>query len=58
MRLQVDAGAIDIVGPKEIAKAFEMRETEMSKTCIGYVAANGSSIKNYGEKKILGRRLH
>ena len=31
-----------------------MRETEMSKRGIGYVAANGSSIENYGEKKIVG----
>ena len=29
-----------------------MRETEMSKRGIGFVAANGSGIKNYGEKKI------
>ena len=29
-------------------------ETEMSKRGIGDVAANGSSIKNYGEKKIVG----
>ncbi len=28
-----------------------MRETEMSKKGIGLVAANGSGIKNYGEKK-------
>ena len=54
--MQIDSGAIDAVavGPKEIAKAFEMKETEMSKRGIGYVAANGSSIKNYGEKKIVG----
>ena len=50
VRVQIDSGAIDTVGPKEIAKAFEMKETEMSKRGIGYVAANGSSIKNYGEK--------
>ena len=42
------------MGPKEIASAFETKETEMSKRGIGYVAANGSSIKNYGEKKIVG----
>ena len=54
MRVQIDCGAIDTVGPKEIARAFEMKETEMSKRGIGYVAANGSSIKNYGEKKIVG----
>ncbi len=26
----------------------------MSNKSVGYVAANGSSIKNYGEKKIVG----
>ncbi len=36
-RVQVDAGAIDAVGPKEIARAHEMKETEMSKTGIGHV---------------------
>ena len=54
VRVQIDSGAIDTVGPKEIGKAFEMKETEMSKKGIGYVAANGSSIENYGEKKIVG----
>ncbi len=44
------------MGPKEIAKAFEMKETEMSKKGKGYVAANGSSSNNYGEKKIAGYR--
>ncbi len=47
---QIDSGAIDFVGPKDNAAAFKMRETEMSKRGIGFVAANGSGIKNYGEK--------
>ncbi len=50
VRAQIDSGATDTVGPKEIAQASEMRETEMSKRGIGYVAANGISIENYGEK--------
>ncbi len=44
-RVQIDTGAIDAVGPKEIVQAFEMKETIMSKKQIGYLAANGSSIK-------------
>ncbi len=52
--MQIESGAIDAVGPKEIAKALEMKETEMSKRGIGCVAANGSSIKNHGDKKIAG----
>ncbi len=46
--------AIDTVGPKEIARAFEMKETAMSRRGIGSVAAIGGGIKNYGEKKIIG----
>ncbi len=49
-----DSGAIDTVGPKKYARAFEMKETEMSERGVEYVAANGSSVKNYGEKKIVG----
>ena len=54
VRIQIGSGAIDTVGPKDIAGAFKMRETEMSKRGIGFVAANGSGIKSYGEKKIAG----
>ena len=52
--VQIDSGAVDTVGPKEIAGAFDTKETVMSKKGIGFVAANGSSIKNYGEKRIAG----
>ena len=51
VRIQIDSGAIDTVGPKDIAGAFKMRKTEMSKRGIGLVAANGSGIKNYGRRK-------
>ncbi len=54
IRVQIDSGANDTVGSKELSKAFEMKETAMSKRGIGYVAANGSGIKNYGEEKIVG----
>ncbi len=39
---------------REVAKAFEIKETAMSKRGVGHVAASGSSVKNYGEKKIVG----
>jgi hypothetical protein len=49
-RAQIDSGASDAVGPKEIAKeiakAFEMKETETSKSGKGYVAAIGRSVEN------------
>ncbi len=41
-------------GPKGMAGAFKMSESEMSRKGIGFVAANGSGIKNYGEKMIVG----
>ncbi len=53
-RVQIDSGAIDTVGPQEMARAFEMKETEMSRRGIRFLAANGSGIKNYGEKKVEG----
>jgi hypothetical protein len=53
-RVQIDSGMIDTVGPKDIAKAFEAKETMVSRIGVGYVAADGSSIKNYGEKTTFG----
>ncbi len=52
IRVQVGSGVIDTVGPKETAKACEMKEMARSKRGIGFVAAKGSRIKNYGEQKI------
>ncbi len=34
VRVQIDSGAIDTVGPREVAKAFAMKETVMSKKGI------------------------
>ncbi len=42
------------MGPKDIARAFEMKETITSKRGIAFVAACGIGIENYGEKKIIG----
>ncbi len=36
VRVHVDSGATDTIGPKEIARAFEMKETQMSRKGIGY----------------------
>ena len=54
IRVQVDSGAIDTVAPKEVASAFRVRETEASRRGLGFVAANGTKIKNYGEKQMVG----
>ena len=52
--MQIDSGAIDTVGPREVAKAFGMKETVMSKKGVGFIAANGSGIKSFGENRTVG----
>ncbi len=39
------------MGPKEIATAFEIKETVVSRRGIGPVAASGSGIKTTGRKR-------
>ncbi len=48
IRVQTFSGAVDTVCPTEIARAFDVKETAMSRRGIGFVAANGSGAKNYG----------
>ena len=45
--VNIDSGAVDTVGPKEVGRAFKLRETRASKEGKNYVAANGSKIQNY-----------
>ena len=54
VKVQVDSGAIDTVAPKNVAQKFVLRETPASRRGIGFVAANGSKIQNYGERKVSG----
>ena len=54
IRVQIDSGAVDTVGPKEIGRAFKLRETRASKLGRNYVAANGTTIRNYGERLVKG----
>jgi hypothetical protein len=54
IKVQVDSGAIDSVAPKDIASAFSLMKTRMSEAGVGFVAANGSKIDNYGEKQVVG----
>ncbi len=49
VRVQIDSGAMATVGPKEIARAFEMMEMVMSKRGVGFVAASESGIKHKRE---------
>ena len=54
VRLQVDSGAIDTVAPKTVGRHLPVRETEAVKRKMGYVAANGTKIANYGERILRG----
>ena len=49
-----DSGAVDHVITKDAAKAFSVKETNASRNGLTYRAANGTPIKNYGEKKLVG----
>ena len=53
--VQTDSGALDTVTPKDAAPGIMLKETMASKNGIGYVDANGTIIKNYGEKMIKGK---
>jgi len=45
---------VDHVITKDTARAFKTVETVMSKAGIGFTAANGTRINNYGAKKLNG----
>ena len=55
IEVTVDSGAVDTVGPPRIANKFPIRETRASRAGLDYRAANGTRIKNYGEKRITGK---
>ena len=50
----IDSGVVDTVGPKIAGRAFPIVPTRESRIGLGYRAANGSPIKNYGERTIEG----
>ena len=51
----IDSGAVDTVGPKDIGLQFPIKPTKESELGLGYRAANGSPIKNYGERILKGQ---
>ena len=50
----VDSGAIDSVMPKKVASGVKIRETAASRQGLTYRAANGTAIKNEGERALEG----
>ena len=51
----VDSGAHHSVGPPDVATYIEVEDTEASRAGRHYSAANGSGIRNYGQRIISGK---
>ena len=54
INVKIDSGAIDSCLPKSAGSGFQIKESKMSKEGSMYRAANGTSIRNYGEKDLKG----
>ena len=52
--IKLDSGAFDWVFNPATASAFAIEETTNSNRGLNYVAANGSAINNYGQRRIKG----
>ena len=52
--LKVDSGAIDTCIPPHVGQHFRLSESNMSRNQEGYRAANGTKIKNHGERSVCG----
>ena len=54
----VDSGAYNTVGPRHVGTHFPIKHMEASQEGKNYTAANGSAIKNYGQRVITGNNEH
>ena len=52
--VKIDSGAIDTVMPPTVAQYFNTVQTELSRKGTGFRAANGSPIKQYGQRTLRG----
>jgi len=52
VEMTVDSGSVDTVGPPTIGVGIPINPTKASKAGRNYTAANGTKIKNLGEKKL------
>jgi len=52
VRVTIDSGAVDSMGPTTMATDVKIKDTPASRTGLKYRAANGTSIDNLGEKAI------
>ena len=51
-KITIDSGAEESVWPIDLVDEGELVETEASRSDIGFVAANGARMKNYGALKL------
>ena len=54
LRITVDSGAVDTVGPKSLAPGLPTQDTEASRKGMYYRAANDTKIAIHGKKDISG----
>ena len=54
IKVTADSGAVDHVAPESFAKSTPLKATRASSSGMYYTAANGTKIKNKGEKHIKG----
>ena len=54
LRVVVDSGACETVGPANVVTSFELTPTSASTNNVHYVAANGTRIRNHGQRTIQG----
>ena len=50
--IKIDSGAIDTCIPPSVGKAFDIKESHMSRSNMSYRAANGTAIKNHGQRNL------
>ena len=51
-KITIDSGAEESVFPVDMIDEAEVVETEASRKGFGFIAANGSKMKNYGAAKV------
>jgi hypothetical protein len=54
VKITIDSGAVDTVGPKEVGTGFPVQPTEASKKGMFYRAANNTKIAIHGKKALRG----
>ena len=54
IKITVDSGAVDTVGPQSLGKGFPLMETEASRSGKFYRVANDTKIAIHGNKAVKG----